>query len=101
MDILAKWVDYYKKHSQKSFINKYTLTVLAFVVWLSLFDKYSFSTQYELSQTVNELQNQKTNYQKQLEEAIVERKTMNNDIEKYGREKYLFHREGEEIILIK
>ena len=97
----SKWFDYYKKHSQKSLVNKYSVTVLAFVVWLSLFDKYSFSTQYELSQTVNELESQKSNYQEQLEEAIVERNTMNSDIEKYGREKYLFHREGEEIILIK
>ena len=79
-------------------INKYTFTVLVFVVWLAFFDKYSFAIQYQLSQNVKELESQKADYEEQLADALIERKTINSDIEKYGREKYLFHKEGEEII---
>ena len=85
----------------KTQFNKYTLTAIAFIVWIAFFDKYRIGTQIELSRTVNELEMQKTEYENQLQEAIVERNTINSDIEKYGRENYLFHKEGEEIILIK
>lgn len=84
-----------------SAINKYSLTVLLFVIWLAFFDKYSLLIQYQLTQNVEELENQKQGYEEQLANAVIERKTINSNIEKYGREKYLFHKEGEEIILIK
>ncbi len=87
--------------NSKSFFNKYYLAIFAFVIWLSFFDRYSLITQYKLTQSVNELKEQKTDYEEQLKAALVERKTIEKDIEKYGRERYLFHRPDEEIILIK
>jgi len=90
-----------EKYDESRWLNKYTLTTLIFLVWLAFFDKYNFIAQYKLSDSVEKLENQKSNYERLLEEAIVERNTINKDIEKYGREKYLFHKDNEEIILIK
>ncbi len=85
----------------KKWINRYTLLVFAFIVWVSVFDKYNLFTQIKLNQSINVLEAQKLEYEEQLEEAKIEQKLINSDKEKYGREKYLFHRENEEIILIK
>lgn len=86
---------------EKSRFNKYSLSILLFVVWLSFFDKYNLFAQYNLTKSVDKLENQKMEYEQMLDKAIVERETIEKDIEKYGREKYLFHKENEEIILIK
>lgn len=90
-----------KYTSGKTYLNKYSFVVLIFAVWLCLFDKYDFSTQLELTQNVNKLEAQKKDYEVKLQEALVEQKTLNENVEKYGREKYLFHKDNEEIILIK
>jgi cell division protein FtsB len=89
------------KKQDKGWVNKYTLTTLVFFVWLAFFDKYNFITQFKLANNVEKLENQKADYERMLDEAVVERETINQNIEKYGREKYLFHKENEEIILIK
>jgi len=89
------------KDRDKSYLNKYNLVIFAFVIWISFFDRYSFITQYKLSKNVHKLEERKADYERQLEEAIVERKTINSNIEKYGREKYYFHKPDEQIILIK
>ena len=84
-----------------TFINKYTITVLGFLVWITFFDRYNLMNQYSLSQNVNLLENKKKDYEDLLEKVLVERKEINNNIEKYGREHYYFHKDNEEIIIIK
>lgn len=101
MITMEKLIEKLKSVRSKSFFNKYYLAIFAFVIWLSFFDQYSFYTQYKLSQNVNMLEDRKSAYEDQLQKALVERKTIESDIEKYGREKYLFHRLDEEVILIK
>lgn len=86
---------------QRNYFNKYSLAILAFLVWLAFFDRYNFVTQYRLSQNVEELENEQADYKDMLNAALVERKTINSNIEKYGREKYYFHKSNEKIILIK
>jgi len=96
-----KLIEKLKSVRSKSFFNKYYLAIFAFVIWLTFFDQYSFFTQHKLSQNVKMLEDQKAEYEDQLQKALVERKTIESNIEKYGREKYLFHRPDEEVILIK
>jgi cell division protein FtsB len=84
-----------------SFLNKYALTVIVFVIWVSFFDRYNLINQVKLSNSVSTLQEAKADYEKQLEEALKEREIINQDIEKYAREKYLFHKDNEKVILIK
>ncbi len=84
-----------------SSINKYSIAIVAFVIWISFFDRFNLVAQYKLSQSVEELESKKANYEALLSQALVEREVINKDIEKYGREKYLFQKDNEEIILIK
>ena len=82
-------------------INKYSIAIVSFVVWISFFDRFNLVAQYKLSQSVEELESKKADYEALLSQALVEREVINKDIEKYGREKYLFQKDNEEIILIK
>jgi len=82
-------------------INKYTIAVFCFLVWITFFDRYNLMNQYSLSQNVNLLENKKKDYEDLLEKVLVDRKEINNNIEKYGRENYYFHKDNEEIIIIK
>jgi len=89
-----------KDFSILSCFNKYSVVILLFVIWLSFFDRYSLVTQYRLSKTLTELEEEQKNYEQQLEEVKKARETINNDVEKYARENYLFHKDNETIILI-
>lgn len=80
--------------------NKYTLTIVLFMVWMMFFDKYNLFTQIKLSQTLNGLVEKKSNYEEELEKALKEREIINSDIEKYAREKYLMHKDNEQVIII-
>ena len=101
---MAPLIDYFasfRSSRNKNYFNKYNIAIFAFVIWLSFFDRYSFVTQYKLIQNVNQLEEKKADYEELLEKALVERQQINNDIEKYGREKYFFHKPDEVVILIK
>jgi len=101
MDFRKELESRLKSITINSFLNKYALTVIVFVVWVSFFDRYNLMNQIKLSNSVNTLQEAKAEYEKQLEEALAEREIINQDIEKYAREKYLFHKDNEKVILIK
>jgi len=87
--------------SSSKWVNKYSIAILVFLVWITFFDKYNIITQAKLSSTISSLTDKKINYELELEKAVAEREIINSDIEKYAREKYLMHRDNEQIILIK
>lgn len=83
--------------------NKYFITTIAFLVWISVFDKNNLVSQYELTRTLQELKQQKEYY---LHEIRVDRKTANelktnqDNLEKFAREKYLMKKDEEDLYLI-
>ena len=86
--------------STLSRINKYTIAASAFVLWLAIFDSHSFATQYKLSKTVNKLEAEKASYAEKLDIAIKDKLELENNKAKFAREKFLFHKDNEEIIVI-
>ena len=84
----------------KTCFNKYFLTGVFFLVWVLFFDKHNIFTQQKIKQSVEKLQEEKRSYEDLLEQAIQERKDIEVNKEKIAREKYLMHKENEEIWLI-
>ncbi len=83
--------------------NKYFYTGLAFVVWLIFFDQESLIDQYRLSNTLKNLENQKTYYQDEIErneKTIYELENDSTKLEKFAREKYYMKKDNEEIFVI-
>jgi hypothetical protein len=67
---------------------------------MTFLDGYNWIVQYKLKKTVSYLESEKVRYQTSLEKAIVDRETLRQNKEKFAREKYMMHKENEEVIII-
>lgn len=82
------------------FVNKFSVSLFIFLFWMSFVDGYSWIVQYKLRKTISYLEAEKIRYQSSLAKAIVDRETLRQNKEKFAREKYMMHKENEEVIII-
>lgn len=83
--------------------NKYLITIVALVVWLSFFDKNDFSTQMDLSSKVNKLKSERDYYIKSIKDTkneINELQTDSTNLEKFARENYLMKKDNEDVFVL-
>ncbi|MGZ3837023.1 MAG: FtsB family cell division protein [Flavisolibacter sp.] len=83
--------------------NKYSLTLLAFVIWMIFFDAKDLITQRERARELHEMQESKTYYSAEIakeRKALEELKSNPAAIEKYAREKYLMKKDNEDLFVI-
>jgi len=83
--------------------NKYFITSLAFIAWVTFFDSKDLLTQAQRRRELGELQASKELYTKKIS---AERKELNQlqsnpaTLEKYAREKYYMKRDNEDLFVI-
>ncbi len=90
------------KNLFQRFANKYTFVGLLFVIWIALFDKYSFIDQFQLRSKINQLETEKIYYKKRIEEDKRKKEELlgsRDKLEKFAREQYLMKRENEDIFI--
>jgi cell division protein FtsB len=83
--------------------NKYIITGLFMLVWISFFDKYDLVSQYQARQSLKQLEKDKAYYAdeiKKTQEEIQELQTNDRSLEKFAREKYMMKKDDEDIFLI-
>ncbi|HTN07122.1 FtsB family cell division protein [Agriterribacter sp.] len=83
--------------------NKYSLTLLVFVVWLVFFDHNDLFVQMERTGELRQLEKGKAYYTEQIEAMRKELAELDNDpasLEKAAREKYLMKRDSEDVFII-
>lgn len=83
--------------------NKYILTFLGFLVWMSFFDRNDFITTWEYRSRLSTLQQDKAYYEEKIRENkayLNELRTNRQNMEKYGRERYFMKRDNEEVFVI-
>lgn len=90
----------FKELVYKSWYNKYLLSMLLFLVWIAFFDKNNLYNQYKLSQKLENLESDKITYEEKLVTAIKEREILENNKERYAREKYFVKKDNEEVFII-
>ncbi len=84
-----------------SWANKYSLTVIGFIIWVALVDgKYSWVKQYKLRSHLNEMVASKAMYEEKLREAKINYQKLLDNKEKYAREKYFVSRPNEDVFII-
>ncbi len=84
----------------KTLSNKYVLSAVLFAIWMLFFDANSWLLQRELNQEIKELEESISYYSSELEHDRKELHELNSNpkaFEKYAREKFWMHREGEQI----
>lgn len=82
------------------YFNKYIIATVLFTIWIGFFDKYDYFTQRKLSASLSQIETELENQKQQIEVAKIEKEHLENNKEKIAREKYLMHRENEQIFLI-
>lgn len=85
------------------FKNKYVIVIVAFLVWLTFFDRNNFIAQLRLGRILSEKRAQKEYYQAEITRdstSLEELMTDTISLEKFAREKYLMKRDDEDIFLI-
>lgn len=83
--------------------NRYVLTSLGFLVWLTFFDKNDFLTTYSYQRKLNTLRAEKDYYEKEIAKNtayLQHLETNPENLERFAREKYLMKRENEDIFVV-
>lgn len=86
----------------KRFSNRYFLILIVFVVWMFFFDTNSFFVHKELNDEINELNNNREYFQKEIthDKGFIDKLKDDDEMEKFARETYFFKKENEEIFII-
>ena len=85
------------------FKNKYVLTFLGFLIWISFFDRNDFITTHSYRSKLKALENEKLYYEQEIEKnktALHDLMTNQQNLEKYGREHYFMKKDNEDIFVI-
>lgn len=88
--------------SQKAWwINRFTLALFGFLLWMSCFDLHNIFAQLYLISTVDRMEAEKQSYLDGIEETKRLKIEIDEDIEKFAREQYYMHRPDEEVFVFK
>ena len=82
--------------------NKYAITIVVFIVWLSFFDQNNFLVQYDFKKELKALEQDKAFYLKEIKKTRTELNELTTNpitLEKFAREKYLMKKDNEEIFV--
>ena len=83
--------------------NKYLIAILAFLVWLFVFDRNSLIDRIRYTRTLHALEDEKAFYLKRIEEdskRLNELKTDQENLEKFAREQYFMKKDNEDVFVI-
>ncbi|TXE09931.1 septum formation initiator [Seonamhaeicola algicola] len=86
----------------KPFKNIFILILVAFGIWMLFFDANSLLIHHELNSEINDLEDEKEYYKKEIEKDNKALKELSTDegLEKFAREEYYMKRDNEEIFII-
>lgn len=82
---------------------KYLLVIVLVAVWMAFFDRYSIITRIEDEATVNKLKQENLYYKQEIARVKNTYEELQKDpkqLEKFAREHYLMHKDGEDVFLV-
>jgi cell division protein DivIC len=85
------------------FRNKYVLTIIIFVVWVTLLDSNNLISRFKEMSELHKLKIDREYYIKKIEDdkqKLHELKTDNHNLEKFAREQYHMKKADEDLYLI-
>ena len=82
--------------------NKYSLTTIVFIFWLTFFDQNNWLMQFQNKLELWELEDEKDYYLEEIESTKRDLKDLTtdlNNLERFAREKYLMKKDDEEVFV--
>ncbi len=86
-----------------AFRNKYFLTVVIFIIWITLFDSNNLVSRYKSLRELHKLKRDKEYFTNRIEsdrKKLHELKTDNKNLEKFAREQYRMKKPDEDLYII-
>ncbi|HEX5555809.1 MAG TPA: septum formation initiator family protein [Chitinophagaceae bacterium] len=83
--------------------NKYVIATIAFLVWITFFDRNDLITQAGYVHQLHTLRDQKTYLSQEILRTDSDRQELQSDpamLEKFAREKYFMKKDNEDVYLI-
>ena len=83
--------------------NKYLIAVAVFIAWMTFFDRYDLTTQYNYQQERRKLEAEKEYYTSEISTistAIKDVKSKPDIIQKIAREKFKMKRSNEDVYIV-
>ena len=83
--------------------NRYFLTLLAFLVWIIIFDNNNLLQRYHYMKNLRQLEKDRDYFKERIDEdhrKLNELKTSNDNLEKFAREQYFMKKDNEDIYII-
>jgi len=83
--------------------NKFFLVTVAFIVWMTFFDKNDLLSQYQYRQEVSKLEQERDFYKTETEKVNKDLNELTSDpkqLEKFAREKYLMRKDNEDVFVV-
>ena len=83
--------------------NKYSLTILLFLVWLMFFDQNNLIDRFSMHREIRELEENRLYFLEQIEKdstRLHELTTDKENLEKYAREQYYMKKKDEDVFVI-
>jgi cell division protein DivIC len=95
-------MSFLKNRFLKPFKNVFVLILMVFIVWMLFFDANSWLIHHELNGEINDLENEKEYYKREIKKDNKDIKKLSTEegIEKFAREEYYMKRDKEEIFII-
>lgn len=91
------------KQFTKWISNKYLLSSVFFILWISFFDKFNVFQILKRKQELSQLKENKLFYKQEIEKTKIELLNLrenSSNLEKVAREKYLMKKENEDLFTI-
>ena len=95
---MKNWVLAYK-----FFKNKYVLSIVVFVIWVSFFDRNDLITQMERKKELQRLETSKAYYETEIKNTQKELADLERDtrfLEKFARERFYLKRPNEDVFIV-
>jgi len=83
--------------------NKYVITLLVFLLWVTVFDKISLIDWVNSRMEVRRMKAERQYYQQQLKstiEAVQQLRYNDESLETFAREEYGFHKPNEDVFVV-
>ena len=86
----------------KPFKNWFVIILIVFIGWMLFFDANSWFIHNELNSDIEDLENEKKYYKREIEKdnKAIKKLSTEEGLEKFAREKYYMKRDNEEIFII-
>lgn len=100
MSTQRKLQSFFKNYVWVKGRKKYLVTMLIFLSWMLFFDRYTIDKTMSLNDTITALERSKERHELEIKKAIRDKKNLEDNSERFAREKYLMHKTDEDVFII-